>query len=70
MYELREAKRILVKFNLTNLYSELNYLQRKRLNYYLKKRITKKITLLNKANKLMRLEIQRLKARAQYLKSF
>ncbi|KAL8820716.1 MAG: hypothetical protein Q9191_007458 [Dirinaria sp. TL-2023a] len=70
MYGLREAKRILVESNLANLYSELDYLQRKRFDYYLEERMAEETTLLDKADDLMRPEIQRLRERAQYPKSF
>lgn len=71
IYRLREAKRILMKSNLANLYSELDYSQRKRFDSnYSKKRMAKETTFLDKANEMMRPKIGRLRARAQYLKSF
>jgi hypothetical protein len=60
-----------MKSNLANLYNELNYLQRKRFDSnYLEERIAKKTMFLDKANETIRLEIGRLRARAQYSKDF
>ncbi len=65
IYRLREAKRILMKFNLANLYSELDYLQRKKFDSnYSKERMAKETMFLDKANEMIRPKIGRLRARA------
>ena len=70
IYGLREAKRILVKSNLADLYSELDYLQCKKSDYYLEGRTAEETAFLDKADEMVRPEIGRLRARTQYPKGF
>jgi len=71
IYRLREAKRILMKSNLADLYSELDYSQRKRSDSnYSEERMAEETTFLDKADEMVRPEIGRLRARAQYSKGF
>jgi tetratricopeptide (TPR) repeat protein len=60
-----------MKSNLANLYSELDYLQRKRFDSnYSEERMAKETMFLDKVDEMVRPKIGRLRARAQYSKGF
>ena len=68
---LCESKRILMKANLADLYSELDYLQYKGSNSDISKAcVTPETPFLDNAEKMVKPEIERLKARGQQSKGF
>jgi len=68
---LRESKRILIKSSLADLYSELDYLQRKGPNLNHSERCAApEISFLDKAEEMLLPEIECLKARGQHSKGF
>ena len=68
---LRESKQILLKSNLADLYSELDYLQRKGFNSNNSEQcVAPEISFLNNAEEMVKPEIKRLKARGQHSKGF
>ncbi|KAL9117751.1 MAG: hypothetical protein Q9187_005710 [Circinaria calcarea] len=69
--ELRESKRVLMKANLADLFSELDYLQYKRSNSNNSNAcVIKEIPFLDNAEKMIKPEIERLKACGQQTKGF
>jgi len=68
---LCESKRILIKSNLADLYSELDYSQRKRSNPNDSEEcVAPEITLLDRAEEMVKPELERLEARGQCSKGF
>jgi len=68
---LRESKQILIKFNLADLYSELNYSHRKRSNPNSSEEcVAPEITFLDHAEEMVKPELERLKARGRRLKGY
>ena len=71
MVGLRESQRVIIKSSLADLYSELDYLQRKGSNSNnLNQCVAPDISFLDNAEEMIKLEIQRLKARGQHSKGF
>ena len=69
--QLHEPKRILIKSNLADLYSELDYLQSKKVNSNNSEQcVAPGVPFLDNAEEMVKPEIERLKARGQHSKGF